>query len=701
MGLKPFRVFVVTCWLITPNAFGGGSWDFSSADFFPSSGNLDDLLAGRAPRSERVRIALTAYLELTRTVTPGHLALLDAAPEAAPASVDFRAKLAAAGFAAPPFDRYRWRDREENGYRIQFAYLNCQDDAFKTAAETFDDRSARYGANSVELERWVDAQIRVFSHCAGDSHDPPEPADRRWRALERHDRAYQIAATHFYAERYAAAVDAFVEIAADASSPWRDIAAYLVARTQLRRARLEDSAVALQAAARQSDRLMKDATFRERFPAISDLDRQISFRRDPNGTVERLANAFLDDPETMSSRDFADLVFFLTHRPHNELTEWAHEAIHGPLRRRYPGSSREPIAWTRFQQTHRIEWLILAMAESSATDRAGKLEQLANAAAQHVSPRAKTLPFKRLEARLAGWLGRHDEAQAIANDLLARDNLPVASRNRVRLLLAENAASWSEFVDHASITPANLFVLDQPHPRRPTIDRTTRLLTPGAATTINAHLGATTMIEQAERADIGRYLAGRFAIAAWTRAVIAGDTKTARRSADAIAGTIDWLAPAMRDYLDGDDPAFEAALILVKTPGLSPFVPADAGRVTFAQELLRDDIAGGLSRLNWWCPMPADGAAGPLPTRLDATITPAERAALSAVPAQRWGPPILRYAEKNPADPRVPEALHRVVFATRHACRGGPGEISRQAFELLHENYPTSDWAAKTPYWYD
>ena len=682
------------------SAFGGGTWDFSSAEFFPSRGEFDDVLDGHATRSERVPIALVAYLELTREVQPGHLALINAEPEPAPEDVDFRGILEAAGFTAPSFDRYRWRDREVGGYRSQFAYQNCLPDAFKTAAETFAARSARYGANSVELERWVAAQIQVFSHCSADSLDRPAPAGADWGPLERHDRAYQIAAASFYAERYVDAAERFAAIA-DTPSPWRDIAAYLVARTHLRRAGLAGGAGAdaLTTAARQADRLANDVAYRERLPAIVDLHRQIEIRRDPDGTLARLAGTFLDDPDAMSPRDFRDLVFFLTHRANHELALWVHEAVHGPLRRHDGRAVGEDVAWKRFQAQKQIEWLILAMAESVSTDGADKLEQLVNAAASEVPPSSMTVPFKRLHARLLGWLGRRDEARAIARELLEYDDLSTAAHNRIQLLLAENASSWSEYSSHAALVPAEIRIVEQTHPRRPAVTRSTRLLPEESAAIVNAHASAATMIEQAERADVGSYLIGRFALAAWTRAVIAGDTRTAERSAAAIARSVGWLAPAMRDYLNGDDAAFEAARILVKTPGMSPFVPADAGRVTPTRELLRDDIADGLARLNWWCP--ASGEPVPLPIHLDATITSAERAALSEAPASHFGPPILRYAESNPADARVPEALHRVVFAARHACLGGPGEISRRAFELLQRNYPDSPWAAKTPYWYD
>ena len=66
-----------------------------------------------------------------------------------------------------------------------------------------------------------------------------------------------------------------------------------------------------------------------------------------------------------------------------------------------------------------------------------------------------------------------------------------------------------------------------------------------------------------------------------------------------------------------------------------------------------------------------------------------------------FGPHVIRYARDHLDDPRVPRTLHRLVFATRYACGTWrvPGKVSQAAYALLHEHFPDSGWAAKTPYW--
>jgi len=62
---------------------------------------------------------------------------------------------------------------------------------------------------------------------------------------------------------------------------------------------------------------------------------------------------------------------------------------------------------------------------------------------------------------------------------------------------------------------------------------------------------------------------------------------------------------------------------------------------------------------------------------------------------------VLEWANANPNDQRVPEALHLAVRATRY---GGSdkktGSWSKSAFEMLHQKYPHSEWTKKTPYWF-
>jgi hypothetical protein len=63
---------------------------------------------------------------------------------------------------------------------------------------------------------------------------------------------------------------------------------------------------------------------------------------------------------------------------------------------------------------------------------------------------------------------------------------------------------------------------------------------------------------------------------------------------------------------------------------------------------------------------------------------------------------VLEWAKSHPKDPRVPEALHLAVRASRYGQNDGEtGHLSMLAFQLLHERYPANDWTKKTPYWFN
>jgi len=115
---------------------------------------------------------------------------------------------------------------------------SCLAPAFVTAVPTLKDRARRFGASSPELQEWIRGQNVVFSNCGGRNNIPPElPVTAN--PLLRADRAYQIAAAHFYAgptEGHEIALKDFQAIAAGKSSPWHSLASYLIARTLIRQA---------------------------------------------------------------------------------------------------------------------------------------------------------------------------------------------------------------------------------------------------------------------------------------------------------------------------------------------------------------------------------------------------------------------------------------------------------------------------------
>jgi hypothetical protein len=62
---------------------------------------------------------------------------------------------------------------------------------------------------------------------------------------------------------------------------------------------------------------------------------------------------------------------------------------------------------------------------------------------------------------------------------------------------------------------------------------------------------------------------------------------------------------------------------------------------------------------------------------------------------------VLAWGKQHEDDPREAEALYLVVRATRYGCTDKTtGALSKSAFQLLHAQYPNTEWAKKTKYWY-
>lgn len=58
------------------------------------------------------------------------------------------------------------------------------------------------------------------------------------------------------------------------------------------------------------------------------------------------------------------------------------------------------------------------------------------------------------------------------------------------------------------------------------------------------------------------------------------------------------------------------------------------------------------------------------------------------------------YAGIYPNDEKIPEALHYLIYFDKYNKCGGSGDYPSIIFNYLHRNYPNSNWAIETPYYY-
>jgi hypothetical protein len=211
----------------------------------------------------------------------------------------------------------------------------------------------------------------------------------------------------------------------------------------------------------------------------------------------------------------------------------------------------------------------------------------------------------------------------------------------------------------------------------------------------------------------------RLAQVAFTRAVVLGRSDMMLRLAPILAA----LAPTLRADLTQviqapDDQARHRAgvLLLLRTPGMTvttsgleseyPEIPIEPYRANVP-------FAG-----YWWCGAEftphSDLTAFLFDNAFPAPqfLSGAERAAADrdVVRLNQHGASemyltteALSWSRASPDDPAVPEALSRAVRGWRyvHCGVGRDSSLARQAFRLLHTRYAGSEWAQRTPYWYE
>jgi hypothetical protein len=204
-------------------------------------------------------------------------------------------------------------------------------------------------------------------------------------------------------------------------------------------------------------------------------------------------------------------------------------------------------------------------------------------------------------------------------------------------------------------------------------------------------------------------------LAVWTRAVLLGDTDTAKSMADAVAPFFPQYADYWKSYRNAttaQEKKVEAALLLLKLPAARPYPDFGLGYI------YKRDVIGGFGP-RWWsssntpfadrddnggpllcvdCALPLPLIAPPFITAKDRQNAKADNDRLGKLPgAPAWlGSIVIPWAKAHLSDPRVPEALHNVVRATQYGDMDS--DTSEAAYNLLHSRFPKNSWTAKTPY---
>jgi hypothetical protein len=628
-----------------------------------------------------------------------------------------------------------------NGQFYSHVYVNCPADAFLTAAHTLTERIGQFGADSVEVREWVRAQDRVFGNCSG-AQAIPDPASPQSPAILRADRAYQIAAAHFYAGNFATAEPMFRDIANDPSSPWRQIAPYLVARALLRRGTLvprydEVDKAALAQAEQQLHAVLRDQALQAVHPAARRLLAVVRFRLEPDQRLHELAQSLLTpNIGPTLKQDLWDYTLLLdraTDERHgadvsaarrDEVTDWILTFQDG-------NPSALEYALGRWTATAAQPWLVAVLSKVDA--RHPRVPELLTAAEKvpAEAPSYASVMFHQL--RLLAGSGRRDAARQRLDTLLSQGApmFPPSARNLLLALRLKLARTLDEFLTYAPRPPVAItYNIDgrelpedlETSERLKLIARDRPLFDGDAARIFNQRLPLGTLRELVHRSILPTHLRRELAMAALVRSLLLGEEATTRDLIPVVKTFVPELGPSLDEYratINREARAFMGLFMVLRFPGLRPYVQDNVGRLTPLDQI--DNY-----RDNWWCAVDtaapgasreADRLSPPLevlyragqdhaPDFLSAGQAAAAQQELQRLAALGPAPNYLSqqvtaWGQKNASDPRVPEALHLAVKSTRFGCTDADtGRFSQAAFELLHQRYPKSPWTQKTKHWY-
>jgi hypothetical protein len=593
-----------------------------------------------------------------------------------------------------------------------YSYPNCLAPAFTTAVATLKDRASRFGATRPELQEWISGQDAVFSNCGGGGEsDFPTELPVSANPLLRADRAYQIAAAHFYAggtENYEIALKGFQAIAEDKSSPWHTLAPYLVARTLIRQASWaaapdQSYYPALLAKAEvQLEAILKDPAEQSIHEDAITLLGLVQYRLHPEQREAELGRLLGGGAGIHFGQDLVDYTWLgrrlsYTAQMHDDLSGWLLE-----------GGSLDG-ALEKWRSTHSMPWFVAALWQVKPSDAAFNDVMEAAAKVPPTSEAYATVAYYR--ARLARESGDDELArQVLKAALTQRRSLPLSALHLFQDEQMQVVTDYGTFQSRLWQNPieyddgVNEIVpcakADSPGcgPQ----------FSPAAAALLNTRIPTEFFARIAQSPTFPADLHRRMAPSAWARAALLDRVDLARQVAKAAGEAEPALEPFLQRYSQAqtsEERRFAAVFAILHFPGLRPYVDGPYPRLTPFEEI--DSF-----RDNWWREGVGPGAwvtIGPpvpsvgFPAILDAAEkqrAAAEWRELSALGSASHYLPrvVIEWGKKHPSDPRVPEALYLAIRAMRY---GSSNEWSHEAFTLLHKDYPKSEWAKQTPYWFE
>jgi len=595
--------------------------------------------------------------------------------------------------AAIGMTNYKTSDSEFN------SYPNCLAPAFFTAAATLKDRASRYGAASPELQEWIEGQDAVFANCSHNANLPSElPATAN--SLLRADRAYQIAAAHFYAGTpadYDAALQGFQAIAADKSSSWHATAAYLVARTLIRRASVTAdpdrtyNPALLAKAETQLNAILNDPELACVHDDAESLLGLVNYHLYPDQREAELGKLIAaGDTGSHFGQYVVDYTWLTHHSPDPaDLSEWLAQG----------GTPEGAVA--KWKATHSVPWLVAVLWHLKPEDPAFNDVMAAAAQVPPTSEGYPTVAYYR--ARLARLSGDEELARQVLKAALEQSKtLPLSS---IHLFQDEQMRAVTNFDSFEAVLWQNPVEYDDGFATDPCKGTECEpQFGPVAVMLLNTRIPVDVYARIAQSSALPANLRKLLAPTAWARAAMLEQPALANQVAEAAGSAQPALKPYLQQYAQAktaEERQFAAAFAILHFPGLAPVVlwrlPALGELDEYRNNWWRDDVG---SEFNGAPDSPKVDVGFPAFLNADERKrAAAERDRLHTLGSASHYLPrtAIDWGKKHPHDARVAESLHLAIRAMRY---GDSNALSHEAYDLLHQNYPKSEWAKRTPVWF-
>lgn len=398
----------------------------------------------------------------------------------------------------------------------------------------------------------------------------------------------------------------------------------------------------------------------------------------------------------------------------NDLTDWLFT---------YQSADGFAHAFKKWKETGKPQWFAAAIIKTEA--KSAQVAEILSEADKisKDSPAFATARYHQI--RLLLETGKRAEAKQKLDEVIANNlkNLPLSSQNKFlaqRMVLAENLDDFLKYAPRK----AAMFVWDDTDREDGSSLKDDQYLSAWENRTmfdedsvafLNEKVPLSVLREAALSPQLPEHLKKFLITAVWTRAFMTGNQAVEREFTPLMMRSAKEFSTLFAKYANASTPSNREAAALVailRYPVIQPYVPVGYGREDSIPTEI-DSIRG-----NWWCAETEteksdesyDSYTFKYPSVYPNFLTAAQTAAAGREQRQMLtfgnsatflARRAIEFVNKNPKHPQTPEILHLAVRSTRYGCTDeNTGKFSKQAFDILHKNYPNSTWTKNTPYWF-